>query len=53
MNKGIVHIVLIVLAVLAAIYGTYVGMGTQHNVAEGSFYWLMAIGLGGATKVLW
>jgi hypothetical protein len=33
MNKGVIHIVLVVLAVLAAAYGDYMGIGASHNLA--------------------
>jgi hypothetical protein len=51
MNKSVVHIVLLVLAVLAGAYGVYMGV-LAHNVGVGSFYDLTAIMFGAATKVL-
>jgi hypothetical protein len=45
------HIVLLVLAALAALYGVYLGVGQTHNYPEGLFYLVLGLDFAAVTKV--
>ena len=51
MNKHI-QVVLWVLAILAALYGIYLGIGQAHAYGEASFFMLLAIALEMAAKLV-
>ena len=47
-----IQVVLWVLAVLAGLYGIYIGVGQTHAYAEASFFMLLAIALETAAKLV-